>query len=155
VPAGLLQGGTPRLRDLVALGFSGGIVPCPAGLTVILIGLRYPDRLLFVLGLLVFFSIGLGAVLTGIGVSLVTGKALLAARAKKGAFFQEISFLRAVFPLPFLARLDRAGARVLRVLPSLSALFIAGLGAFFCASTYATGRTEIAAMLRQLADWLN
>jgi hypothetical protein len=80
----------------------------------------------------VCFSIGLGAVLTGIGVSLVTGKAVLVARIREGGALQ----------------------RLLAVLPSLSALFIAALGAFFCASTFVSGRTEIAAMLRQIADWI-
>jgi F0F1-type ATP synthase membrane subunit c/vacuolar-type H+-ATPase subunit K len=121
---------------------------------VILIGLHYPERLLFVLALLVFFSIGLGAVLTGIGVSLVAGKALLASRAREGEFFQQISFLRAMLPSSFLAWLDRVGLRLFKLLPALSALFIAALGAFFCASTYATGKTELAAMLRQLAEWI-
>ena len=121
---------------------------------MILIGLHYPDRLLFVLALLVFFSIGLGAVLTGIGVSLVAGKAILATRAGQGKLLQETGFLRAVLPIGFLAWLDRAGARVFEFLPALSALFIAALGAFFCASTYATGKTQLAAMLRQLAEWI-
>jgi hypothetical protein len=99
---------------------------------VILIGLQYPRSFLFALALLVFFSIGLGSVLVGIGVALVTGKALLASRVQGGAFFQKL----------------------LKVLPILSALFIAGLGAFFCANAFATGRTQIAAMLHALADWV-
>lgn len=151
---GLLEGGKPRMRDLIALGFSGGIVPCPAGLAAILTGIQYPRKLLFALFLLVFFSIGLGAVLVAIGVFLITGKALAAGKSAEGAFFQEITFLRRRFSPSFLGWLDRVGVEAIRVLPVFSGLFIAGLGAFFCVSTYRVGKTEIAAMLRLVADWL-
>lgn len=130
---GLLRGDSPKLRDLLALGFSGGLVPCPAGLTIILIGLQYPHKLPFTLLLLVFFSIGLGAVLVAIGVLLITGKALA---------------------LSFLKTLDRQGMKVLRMVPAASCLFIAGLGAFFLVHTSIVGKTEIIAMLRLVADWL-
>jgi len=40
------------------------------------------------------------------------------------------------------------------VLPILSSLFIAGLGAFFLVRTVSSGWTEIAAMLRLAAEWL-
>ena len=150
-----MRGGSPRLRDLIALGFSGGLVPCPAGLTVILIGLHFPQKLAFTLLLLVFFSIGLGAVLVAVGVLLITGKALASGRGREGAFFQEIRFLRKVLPGTFLQALDRWGMRGLRIVPPLSCLFIASLGAFFMVSAYADGRTEIVAMLRLLADWID
>ncbi len=153
-PAGLLRGGTPRLWDLLALGFSGGVVPCPAGLTVIIIGLQYPHKLAFTLLLLVFFSIGLGAVLVAIGVLLITGKALAGSRVQGGGFFQQLEFLRRVFPRSFLAAMDRQGMKVLRLVPAASCLFIAGLGAFFLVRTSIAGKTEIIAMLRLVADWL-
>ena len=140
---------------MIALGFSGGLVPCPAGLTVIFIGLRYPHKLPFALLLLVFFSIGLGAVLVAIGVLLITGKALATGRGREGAFFQEIEFLRKIFPLSLLETLDRWGMKGLRIVPPLSCLFIAGFGAFFIAVTCSTGGTEIAAMLRFVADWFD
>ena len=149
-----MRGGSPRLWDLLALGFSGGLVPCPAGLTVIIIGLQYPHKLAFTLLLLVFFSIGLGAVLIAIGVLLITGKALAGDRGRGGAFFQELEFLRRVFPRSFLETLDRRGMKVLRMVPAASCLFIAGLGAFFLVRTSIVGKTEIIAMLRHVADWL-
>lgn len=152
---GLLRGGTPRLWELITLGFSGGIVPCPAGLTVILIGLHYPDQLLFTILLLVFFSIGLGAVLVAIGVLLITGKALARRRSQPGMLFQGIAALRKVFSASFLEALDRNGVRFLKVLPAFSGLFIGCLGAFFFVSTLLTGGTEVAAMLRSAADWLS
>jgi hypothetical protein len=89
-----------------------------------------------------------------IGVLLITGKALTAARARDGNFFQEIEFLRRWLPLSFLAWLDRNGLHLLKAAPALSSLFIAGVGAFFVASTFHTGRTQVAAMLQALADWL-
>ena len=149
-----MRGDSPRLRDLLALGFSGGLVPCPAGLTIIIIGLKYPHKLPFALLLLAFFSIGLGAVLVAIGVLLITGKALAGGRGRGGAFFQELEFLRSIFPRSFLETLDRQGIKVLRMVPAASCLFIAGLGAFFLVHTSMVGKTEIIAMLRLVADWL-
>ena len=142
------------MRDLIALGFSGGLVPCPAGLAAILTGIQYPEKFLFALFLLVFFSIGLGAVLVAIGIFLITGKALATGKSQDGAFFREITFLRRHFSPSFLALLDRVGVKALGVLPAFSGLFIACLGAFFCVATYRVGKTELAAMLRLVADWL-
>lgn len=151
---GLLKGGPPRLWELITLGFSGGIVPCPAGLTVILIGLHYPAQLLFTILLLVFFSIGLGAVLVAIGVLLITGKALARGRSQPDMFFRNSTSLRRVFSLPVLESLDRNGVRFLKMLPAFSSLFIASLGAFFLVNTLLTGGTEVAAILRFTAEWL-
>jgi len=118
------------------------------------VGLHFPDKLLFAVFLLVFFSIGLGSVLVAIGVALVTGKALLESRGPKGTFFQSLPVLRRTIPPRILAALDHSGGRLLRALPVASRAFIAGLGVFFCATTIATGRTELAAMLRALASWM-
>jgi ABC-type nickel/cobalt efflux system permease component RcnA len=62
--------GTVSLRELLALGVTGGIVPCPAALVVLLsaVALR---RIGFGLLLIVAFSIGLAAVLIGIGLLMV------------------------------------------------------------------------------------
>jgi ABC-type nickel/cobalt efflux system permease component RcnA len=124
----------PRLSELVTLGISGGLVPCPAGLTVVLVALRFPDKLLFALLLLFFFSLGLGVVLVAVGVLLITGRALTAERMRDGAFFQEIRFLRRALPRSTLLTLDAAASQLGRWLPALSSLFIAGLGVYFLAS---------------------
>ena len=58
------------LRSLVALGVSGGIVPCPAALVVLLSALSM-HRIGFGLVLIVAFSVGLAAVLVVIGVLMV------------------------------------------------------------------------------------
>jgi ABC-type nickel/cobalt efflux system permease component RcnA len=58
------------LRALVALGVSGGIIPCPAALVVLLSALSM-HRVGFGLVLIVAFSVGLAAVLVVIGVLMV------------------------------------------------------------------------------------
>ena len=58
------------------MGVSGGLVPCPEalGIMVIAIGL---NRILLGLGLIVSFSFGLAAVLIVIGILLVRSRSLL------------------------------------------------------------------------------
>jgi nickel/cobalt exporter len=58
------------LRALFALGISGGIIPCPAALVVLLSALSM-RRIGFGLVLIVAFSVGLAAVLVVIGVLMV------------------------------------------------------------------------------------
>jgi ABC-type nickel/cobalt efflux system permease component RcnA len=58
------------LRELLTLGISGGIVPCPAALVVLLSAVSM-NRVGFGLLLIVAFSAGLAAVLVGIGVLMV------------------------------------------------------------------------------------
>src|SRR5690349_558862 len=65
-----------KLSNLVVLGVSGGLLPCPEalGIMVIAIGL---NRILLGMGLIVSFSFGLAAVLIVIGVLLVRSRSLL------------------------------------------------------------------------------
>jgi nickel/cobalt transporter (NicO) family protein len=58
------------LRELLTLGISGGIVPCPAALVVLLSAVSM-QRIGFGLLLIVAFSIGLAAVLIAIGLLMV------------------------------------------------------------------------------------
>src|SRR5438093_2012243 len=69
--------GTVSLRELLALGVTGGIVPCPAALVVLLsaVALR---RVGFGLFLIVAFSVGLAAVLIAIGLLMVYARRLMA-----------------------------------------------------------------------------
>jgi len=61
-------------RQLLLLGITGGIVPCPAALVVLLSALAL-HRVLFGLFLIVAFSAGLAAVLIGMGmVAVYAGK---------------------------------------------------------------------------------
>jgi nickel/cobalt exporter len=59
----------PTLRSIVAMGVSGGIVPCPGALVVLLTAVAL-HRVAFGLALLVAFSLGLASVLTAIGLGI-------------------------------------------------------------------------------------
>jgi nickel/cobalt transporter (NicO) family protein len=61
---------TISLKSLLALGITGGIVPCPAALVVLLGALAF-HRIAFGLFLIVAFSAGLAAVLIGFGLAMV------------------------------------------------------------------------------------
>ncbi len=62
-------------RRLLALGISGGLIPCPSAL-IVLLGAIALQRVGFGLLLITVFSIGLASVLTGIGIMLVHAKKL-------------------------------------------------------------------------------
>ena len=68
----LPTGGGERLawRRLLALGVSGGLLPCPSAL-VVMLGAVALGRVAFGLLLIVAFSVGLAAVLTVIGLAFV------------------------------------------------------------------------------------
>jgi ABC-type nickel/cobalt efflux system permease component RcnA len=68
---------TISLRELLALGVTGGIVPCPAALVVLLSALSL-NRVGFGLLLIVAFSIGLAAVLIAVGILMVYAHRLMA-----------------------------------------------------------------------------
>ena len=87
----------PGFRSLFAVGVSGGLLPCPSALVVLLAAISL-HRVAFGLLLIVAFSVGLALAITGIG--------LLAVLAKR-------AFARASFD-----------AGVLRFLPSISAAVI-------------------------------
>jgi len=65
--------GRSSMRSLVALGISGGLVPCPGGLVVILTAISL-HRMAFGLCLLVAFSLGLATVLSSVAVLFVVAK---------------------------------------------------------------------------------
>jgi ABC-type nickel/cobalt efflux system permease component RcnA len=85
-------------KSLLALGVSGGLLPCPEALMVLLITIA-AHRVLFGLLLIVAFSTGLAAVLVGFGLLLV-------------------------FARSFFSRLNLSSGLVPRVLPVMSALVI-------------------------------
>jgi nickel/cobalt transporter (NicO) family protein len=89
------------LRGLVAVGISGGLLPCPTALVVLLAAISL-HRVGYGLLLIVAFSLGLASVVTGIG--------LLAVGAKRT-----------------FGRMSLEG-RVVRALPAVSALVIVALG---------------------------
>ncbi len=91
----------PGLRGLVTVGISGGLLPCPSALVVLLAAISL-HRVAFGLVLIVAFSAGLALTITGIG--------LVAVLAKRA--FSRLSF----------------NGPVVRLLPAFSALVILGAG---------------------------
>ncbi len=57
-------------KSLLSLGISGGLIPCPEALAVLLISFTL-NRLLFGMIILLAFSLGLAAILIAIGVAMV------------------------------------------------------------------------------------
>ncbi len=71
-----LPAGEPTMADLFTLGVSGGILPCPSALVVLLSAIAL-HRIGFGLVLIVAFSLGLASVLCGIGILVVRAGAWL------------------------------------------------------------------------------
>jgi len=65
-----------RFWNLAALGVSGGIVPCPDALAVLLIAVSI-NRILLGISVILAFSVGLAAVLIAIGIVMVKARPLL------------------------------------------------------------------------------
>lgn len=66
----LAGGERPTLGQLVLLGISGGIVPCPAALAVLLAAVSY-GQFVRGLSLVLIFSLGMAVVLVAIGIAMV------------------------------------------------------------------------------------
>ena len=92
-------------RSLLALGVSGGIMPCPSALVVMLAAISM-NRVGYGLVLIVAFSLGLAGALTAAGLAFVYGGKLL-------------------------SRIPSSG-KVMRALPAVSAFVIAVFGAAIC-----------------------
>jgi ABC-type nickel/cobalt efflux system permease component RcnA len=88
-------------RSLLALGVSGGLLPCPSAL-VVLLGAIALNKIGFGLGLVLAFSLGLAGALTAIGIMFIFA----------GRLFDR-------FP---------SSSRIVGLLPVLSALFVSAIG---------------------------
>ena len=64
-----------RWRSLVTLGISGGLVPCPDAIAILLIAVTI-NRIAFGLSLIVSFSMGLAVILITIGVLIIQSQQL-------------------------------------------------------------------------------
>jgi ABC-type nickel/cobalt efflux system permease component RcnA len=64
------------VRSMLALGISGGILPCPSAL-VVMLGAIAVHRVAFGLVLVLAFSVGLAATLTGVGLLVVYARRLV------------------------------------------------------------------------------
>ena len=93
-------------RSLLALGISGGLLPCPSALVVLLSAISL-HRVGYGLLLVIAFSVGLAATLTAVGLAFV-------------------------YAGRFLKRDNAAVNRLTRILPVLSSFVIACAGAFIC-----------------------
>jgi ABC-type nickel/cobalt efflux system permease component RcnA len=100
------------LRELCMLGITGGIVPCPAALVVLLSAFSL-HRIGFGLFLITAFSFGLATVLVIVGLTMIYAKSVMASRL-------------------------HAGNTALRYLPFLSSAFMVVLGAGITASAVAS-----------------
>ncbi|MBL7255907.1 nickel/cobalt transporter [Paractinoplanes lichenicola] len=70
-------------RGLVAMGVSGGLVPCPEALGIMVLAVGV-NRTVLGLGLIACFSLGVAAVLIGLGIALVRSRRLLARSNRLG-----------------------------------------------------------------------
>lgn len=76
-----IAGSTPlHFRSAVVAAMSGGIAPCPAAIVVLLTALHL-HRVGYGLMLIVVFSLGLAAILSGLGFAVVRGAAWLQRRS--------------------------------------------------------------------------
>ena len=66
------KGERPSTRQIVAFGAAGGMIPCPASITVMLLALAAGKTSLGLFTLL-GFSLGLAITLVGVGLIVVTG----------------------------------------------------------------------------------
>lgn len=99
IPKGAQTSNNPfseiRWRSLVTLGVSGGLVPCPDAIAILLIAITL-NRIALGLSLIVSFSMGLALLLIAIGVLMLQGKRL----------FERLQwFDRAAFIVPVLSAL--------------------------------------------------
>lgn len=83
------------LGSLLTLGISGGIVPCPGALVILLIAVSL-HRIAFGLLLILAFSLGLAAVLIAIGVLMVKARPLMDRFSGEGRLVKRLPLLSAV-----------------------------------------------------------
>jgi nickel/cobalt transporter (NicO) family protein len=89
----------PSRGSLVAVGISGGLLPCPSALVVLLAAISL-HRVAFGLLLVVAFSLGLALTITGIGLVAVVGRRLFRRLSFEGRL---VSLLPAASALVILA----------------------------------------------------
>ena len=82
-------------RSLLAVGISGGILPCPSALVVLLAAISL-HRLAFGLVLIVAFSLGLALSITGIGLGAVLAKQAFARRSFDGLLIRALPAVSAL-----------------------------------------------------------
>jgi ABC-type nickel/cobalt efflux system permease component RcnA len=74
----------PSIWSILGLGISGGIVPCPSALIVLLLAIQF-KRLAYGLWLILSFSLGLALVLVVIGIIVVRTAGVVRKSTGEGA----------------------------------------------------------------------
>jgi nickel/cobalt exporter len=82
-------------RSLLALGISGGLLPCPSALVLLLTAVSL-NRTAFGIVLVLAFSVGLAAVLTVVGLLFVKGSRLLERMPVAGRWTQAVPMVSAL-----------------------------------------------------------
>jgi ABC-type nickel/cobalt efflux system permease component RcnA len=111
----------PGLKGLIALGVSGGLLPCPTAL-VVMLGAIALERTAYGLALVTAFSVGLAGVLTGIGLLLVFAGRVLERTSDRLRFVSPALTRRALQALPVLSSLGIVAAGLLITGNALSAV---------------------------------
>jgi nickel/cobalt transporter (NicO) family protein len=75
--------GEQSLRDLLAVGISGGLLPCPTALVVLLAALSL-HHVGYGLVLILAFSVGLAGAMTGVGLAAVSARRFLRRKSFDG-----------------------------------------------------------------------
>jgi ABC-type nickel/cobalt efflux system permease component RcnA len=89
-----VRSGEVTLWSLLSLGISGGMVPCPSALVVLLAAVAV-HRVAFGLTLILAFSVGLAAVLILIGVLAVTATRFMTRSAGEGRWVRALPVMSA------------------------------------------------------------
>ena len=83
------------LGGLLALGITGGIIPCPGALVILLLAVAL-QRIAFGLLLIVSFSLGLAAILIAIGVLMVRARPLMERLTGEGRMIRSLPVVSSV-----------------------------------------------------------
>ena len=81
--------------SLLSLGISGGLVPCPGALVILLSAIAL-NRIMFGLSLILAFSIGLAIVLITIGVLMVVARSFMGRFTGEGKIIQRLPLVSSV-----------------------------------------------------------
>ncbi len=98
-----------RLHNLISLGISGGALPCPTAVVILLASIHFKKVALGML-MILSFGVGLALVLIGIGILMVSAA-------------------------DFLNRFKGSG-KLLKVLPVVSALVVSSIGGYLMVTTW-------------------
>ncbi len=111
----------PGIKGLIALGISGGLLPCPTAL-VVMLGAIALGRTTYGLALVLAFSFGLAGVLTGIGLLMVYARRFFEGTSNRLRFFSPTLTRRALLALPVLSSLAIVAVGVALTTSALAAV---------------------------------